>query len=117
MWRMPTSLLEVCSSVLKRPVCRKDNLCVVRVDDAHNAMTRGLRFECGNGDAFSHQQIHECGLANVGVSYDVDESCFVCWHCAHMTIFINADVLNLLGKAMSGIIGHIGRKVGSLGET
>ena len=35
------------------------NLRIVGVDDAHDAVACGLRFESGDGDAFAHEKIHE----------------------------------------------------------
>ena len=36
-----------------------------------------LGFESGNADALAHELVHKRGLTHVGVSHDVDESCFV----------------------------------------
>ena len=56
---------------------REDNLHVVRIIDAHNAVARRLRLEGRDGNAFAHQGIHQRGLAHVGISHDINKTCFV----------------------------------------
>ena len=55
----------------------EDDLEVVAVDDAEDAVTRGLRFRGDDGDFLADELIHEGGLAHVRASYDVDISCFM----------------------------------------
>ena len=69
----------------------KDDLHVFRVDDAHDAVTRGLSFKGGYADAFAYQLIHQCGLAHIGVAYNIYKSCLVLhlksYFAAKITIF------------------------------
>ena len=58
------------------------DLCLFAVDDAHDAVARGLCLEGGDGDALAHEEVHEGRLAHVGVAYDVDKSGFVHNRCA-----------------------------------
>ena len=55
------------------------DLHVVGVDDAHNAMTRGLCLAGDDADALADKGIHQRALADVGVAYDVDKAGFVGW--------------------------------------
>lgn len=55
----------------------EDDLHVICIDDAHNAMTRGLRLAGNNTDALAHQGIHERTLADIGIADDVDETGFM----------------------------------------
>ena len=48
-----------------------------RVQYAHYAVTCGLCLECGYADTLSHKQVHQCGLAHVGVTHYVHETCLV----------------------------------------
>lgn len=52
----------------------EDYLCVGFVDDAHDAVARGLGLEGGDADALAHEEVHERGFSHVGVSHDVDEA-------------------------------------------
>ena len=44
------------------------------VEDAHDAVARGLRLEGGNADALTHEEIHECALPHIGIADDVYET-------------------------------------------
>ena len=55
----------------------EDDLHIVRVDDAHDAVSGGLRLERGDADTLAHKLVHQRGLADVRVSYDIYESCFM----------------------------------------
>ena len=56
---------------------RKHNLHVIRIIDAHNPMTGGLRLESGDRNTLTYQNIHQCGLAYIRISYDIYKTCFV----------------------------------------
>ena len=45
-----------------------------RVEDAHNAVARGLCLEGGNADALAHEEVHERALTHIRVAYDIDET-------------------------------------------
>ena len=53
---------------------RKHNLTIVGVDDAHDAMTRGLRLESGNADLLADKLVHQRRLTHIGVSYNIYET-------------------------------------------
>ena len=50
---------------------REDNLHVGLIDDAHNAVPRRLRLKRGDADLLTDKLIHQRGLTNIGVSYDI----------------------------------------------
>ena len=50
---------------------------VVRVDNAHYTVARGLRLECGNAYALAHELVHKRRLAHVRITYNVYKSCLV----------------------------------------
>ena len=56
---------------------REDDLRIVGVDNAHNAVARGLRLEGCDRNALAHEQIHERGFADIGIADDIDETGFV----------------------------------------
>ena len=56
---------------------RENYLGIVLVDNAHDAVTRGLRLECGNTDAFANKLIHQRRLANIRIAHYIYKSCFV----------------------------------------
>ena len=51
-----------------------DNLVVVFVDDAHDAVARGLGLGIDDAQTFTHKAIHQRAFADVGRPHDVDES-------------------------------------------
>ena len=50
------------------------NLHLRRIEDAHDAVARGLRLESSNGNAFPHKEVHERGLPYIRVAHDVDKT-------------------------------------------
>ena len=62
----------------------EDNLHVVGVENAHDAVARGLRLEGGDRNALAHKEVHERGLADVRVAHDVYETGFV-----HLVAYLN----------------------------
>ena len=57
-----------------------DDLHLVGIDDAHDAMSRSLGFGGDNRDAFAHERVHQGRFSYVGVSYDVYKSGFMHGH-------------------------------------
>ena len=55
-----------------------DDLVVLPVDDAHDAVARGLRLGGHDGQLLPDERVHQGGLPDVRVADDVDESCLVC---------------------------------------
>ena len=45
-----------------------------RIEDAHDAVARGLCLKGCNGDSLAHEEIHERALTHIGVAYDIDET-------------------------------------------
>ena len=54
-----------------------DNLEIISVDDAHNALAGGLRLGGDDTELFAHKGIHQRGFPYVGISNDIYESCFM----------------------------------------
>ena len=48
----------------------KLGIVVNTVQDAHDAVARGLGFGGNNGEPLAHQHIHQSGLAHIGLAYD-----------------------------------------------
>ena len=46
-------------------------------------MTSGLSLKCGNGDTLANQLVHQCRLADIGISYNVYKTCLV-----HVSILV-----------------------------
>ena len=61
---------------------RKYNLCLVGIENAHDAVTRRLCLKGGNGDALANEQIHQRRLTHVGVADNVYKTCFM--HILHL---------------------------------
>ena len=59
----------------------EDNLHVFFVEDSHDSVSRGLRFERGDGDSLFHEEVHQRGFPDVGISDDVDKTGFVLLIC------------------------------------
>ena len=49
----------------------KDNLRIIVVDDAHDAMTSCLGLEGGDGDALAYQEVHKCRFTHIGIAHDI----------------------------------------------
>ena len=56
---------------------REDNLRVLLIHDAHDAVARGLRLERGNADALADELVHQRRLAHIRIAHYVYKSCFV----------------------------------------
>ena len=56
---------------------------VVGIDNAHYAVTSGLSLKSGYGDTLANQLVHQCRLADIGISYDVYKTCLV-----HVSILV-----------------------------
>ena len=56
---------------------REYDLRVFFVDDAHDAVARGLRLERGNADALADKLVHQRRLAHIRIAHYVYKSCFV----------------------------------------
>ena len=55
----------------------EDNLHLGGIHDAHDAMSRGLGLKGCNRNTLTNQLVHERTFTYVGISNDIDESCFV----------------------------------------
>jgi len=55
----------------------EDDLEIVAVDDAQNAVARGLRLGGDDGEFLAHQCVHQRRLPDVGISDDIDKARFV----------------------------------------
>ena len=51
------------------------NLVILTIDDAHDAVARGLCLAGDDGQTLAHQAVAQCRFSHVGVAHDVDESC------------------------------------------
>ena len=56
----------------------EDDLEVVAVHDAQDAVACGLRFRRDDGDFLSNELIHKGGFAHIRAPYNVDIACFMC---------------------------------------
>ena len=56
---------------------REYNLHIVRIIDSHNPMACSLSLEGSNGNTLAYQGIHQCGLAYIGIPYNIYKTCFV----------------------------------------
>ena len=54
-----------------------DDLEILAVDDAHDAVACGLGLAGDDAEPLAHQGVHEGRLAHIGVADDVYESCFM----------------------------------------
>ena len=54
-----------------------DHLEILAVDDSHDTMAGSLRLRCDDRKTFADQGVHERGLANIGVTHNVDKSAFM----------------------------------------